>query len=266
MSSKSKKSVSKTPEVATAAVVAPQVAAQVAAQVAPQVEVAPQVAPAQVAVAQKGGKKKATKVAAVDAPPATTPVAAVAAVAETQKKGGAKKAAVKKTPKAETSEKTAASETPAAAQTQEGGKPKRARKPKAPVVETPAETEGDAEDGKLVRSFKVKLPDNENFVGRFTGLTPYQAANKALSKYFRETKNADKEITFLICESTRKSKKSVYTYIGKRYQLEVPVRYKIQDGREIVKNFKNSLKKVKKIDVEQAGGAAVETAAATVVA
>jgi len=253
MSSKSKKSVSKTPEVATTAVVAPQVAAPVApvAPAAPQVAAPVAPAPVEVAapVAQKGGKKKATK-AVVDAPPAATPAAVVV---ETQKKGGAKKAAVKKTPKVE------ASETPVDAQTQEGGKPKRTRKPKAPVVETPAETEGDAEDGKLVRSFKVKLPDNENFVGRFTGLTPYQAANKALSKYFRETKNADKEITFLICESTRKSKKSVYTYIGKRYQLEVPVRYKIQDGREIVKNFKNSLKKVKKIDVEQAGGAAVMT-------
>jgi len=255
MSSKSKKSVSKTPEVVAPEVVAPVVAAPVVAApvVAAHVVVAPVVAaPVVVApvvaapdvVAQKGGKKKATK-AVVE--PVVEPVV------ETQKKGGAKKAAVKKTPKVE------ASETPVVAQTQEGGKPKRTRKPKAPVVETPVETEGDAEDGKLVRSFKVKLPDNENFVGRFTGLTPYQAANKALSKYFRETKNADKEITFLICESTRKSKKSVYTYIGKRYQLEVPVRYKIQDGREIVKNFKNSLKKVKKIDVEQAGGAAVMT-------
>ena len=49
----------------------------------------------------------------------------------------------------------------------------------------------------------------------------------------------------------------VYTYVGKRYQLEVPVKYTIQDGREIVKNFKNSLKKVKKIDLqnEQTAGA-----------
>jgi ABC-type antimicrobial peptide transport system permease subunit len=128
---------------------------------------------------------------------------------------------------------------------------------KKPVVENEVEgdAEGDETSGKHVRSFKVKLPNKEEFEGRFTGLTPYQAANKALSKYFRETEQPKEEITFLICESTRKSKKSVYTYIGKRYKLDEPVRYKIQDGREIVKNFKNSLKKVKKVDlIDQSGG------------
>ena len=104
-------------------------------------------------------------------------------------------------------------------------------------------------NGKLVRSFKVKLPDKETFEGRFTGLTPYQAANKALSKYFRESGNIDSEVTFSICESTRKSKRSVYVYTGKRYKLDVPVSYKIQDGREIVKNYKNLLKKIKKSDI-----------------
>lgn len=100
-----------------------------------------------------------------------------------------------------------------------------------------------------IRSFKVRLPDKTEFEGRFTGLTPYQAANKALSKYFRETEKPKTEITFSICESTRKSKKTVYTYVGRRQKLDVPVTYKIQDGREIVKNFKNSLKKVKKSEV-----------------
>ena len=104
-------------------------------------------------------------------------------------------------------------------------------------------------NGKHIRSFKVKLPESEKYEGRFTGLTPYQAANKALSKFFREANQPDAEITFSICESTRKSKKSTYTYVGRRLQLEVPVKYKIQDGREIVKNFKNSLKKVKKSDL-----------------
>jgi hypothetical protein len=118
---------------------------------------------------------------------------------------------------------------------------------------------------RLIRSFKVKLPDKEEFEGRFTGLTPYQAANKALSKYFRETENPKQEITFLICESTRKSKKSLYTYVGKRYQLQVPVKYTIQDGREIVKNFKNSLKKVKKVDlIDKSGGALTNVVPATV--
>ena len=107
-------------------------------------------------------------------------------------------------------------------------------------------TKEEEEIDKKVRSFKVRLPDKQTFEGRFTGLTPYQAANKALSKYFRETPNPEPEIVFSICESTRKSKKTIYTYIGKRIKLEIPVTYKIQDGRQIVKNFKNSLKKIKK--------------------
>ena len=105
---------------------------------------------------------------------------------------------------------------------------------------------GGLTDKKNVRSFKVKLPDKTEYEGRFTGLTPYQAANKALSKYYRETKDPLSQIEFTICESTRKSKKTEYTYIGTRHKLDVPIVYKIQDGREIVKNYKNNLKKVKK--------------------
>jgi hypothetical protein len=101
---------------------------------------------------------------------------------------------------------------------------------------------------KQIRSFKVLLPGATDFEGRFTGLTPYQAANKALSKYFREGERTAGEVTFSICESTRKSKKTVYTYVGQRHKLSEPVKYTIQDGREIVKNFKNTLKKVKKAD------------------
>ena len=109
-----------------------------------------------------------------------------------------------------------------------------------------------SDDEKRIRSFKVKLPGKEEFEGRFTGLTPYQAANKALSKYFRENKSLEggNEVSFSIVESTRKSDKHIYTYVGKRYKLETPVVYKIKDAsgesREIVKNFKNVLKKVKK--------------------
>lgn len=223
--------------------------------------------PAPVGV-KKGGKSKkveaqvtpAAAPAAVEAP-VTTGGAVVETAPKTNKKGN-------KAPKV--------TETPvvaAAADEQTAGKPKVAKKQAvkkaktpAPVVETAAtteQTETAEPTERLVRSFKVKLPSKEEFEGRFTGLTPYQAANKALSKYFRETENPKQEITFLICESTRKSKKSVYTYVGKRYQLEVPVKYTIQDGREIVKNFKNSLKKVKKVDLandQTAGDAPAATA------
>jgi hypothetical protein len=117
--------------------------------------------------------------------------------------------------------------------------------------ETTVEGETDVE--KYVRSFKVLLPGNQEFIGRYTGLTPYQAANKALSKFFRENKTiktTNNEITFSIRESTRGSKRSTYTYNGTREKLENPVKYSINglDGnaREIVKEYKNKLTKVKK--------------------
>tara|TARA_B100000674_G_scaffold472933_1_gene463327 strand:+ start:290 stop:820 length:531 start_codon:yes stop_codon:yes gene_type:complete len=102
---------------------------------------------------------------------------------------------------------------------------------------------------KQQRSFKVKLPNSEVYEGRFTGLTPYQAANKALSKYYRETKKAKSEIVFSIKESTRGSKRLVYHYNGHREKLKVPVEYVIKSGDEsrvITKNFKNRLTKIKK--------------------
>ena len=106
---------------------------------------------------------------------------------------------------------------------------------------------------KSVRSFKVQLPGTESFVGRFTGLTPYQAANKALSKYYRETKKPKQDIQFSIRESTRGSKRSTYTYNGARLKLDEPVKYTISndkgEDREIIKKFKNKLTKVKKSEL-----------------
>ena len=129
-------------------------------------------------------------------------------------------------------------------------------KAKTPKVTKKKVVEEKLEDSDLksgVRSFKVQLPGAESFVGRFTGLTPYQAANKALSKYYRETKKPKNEITFSIRESTRGSKRSTYTYNGARHKLDVPVEYTISNAkgedRTIVKKFKNKLTKVKKSDL-----------------
>jgi hypothetical protein len=201
-------------------------------------------APVVEAAPQKGGKKTSTKVEATPVP---------AKVEAAPQKGG-KKAAPAPVKVEATPAKGVKKAPVAAAKTEaKGGKktatPKAEKKP-AKKVETDAEAEGEEGD-RHVRSFKVRLPGKEEFEGRFTGLTPYQAANKALSKYFRETEKPQTKITFSICESTRKSKKAVYTYIGQRQKLDTPVSYKIQDGREIVKNFKNSLKKVKKSEVSE---------------
>jgi len=103
------------------------------------------------------------------------------------------------------------------------------------------------------RSFKVKLPQEEDFSGRFTGLTPYQAANKALSKYFRTNENVNistDQVIFSIKESTRGSKRHEYTYNGTRIKLEQPITYTIKsingEERIITKQYKNQLTKVKK--------------------
>ena len=118
------------------------------------------------------------------------------------------------------------------------------------ATNTETNTETVQEGGaRKVRSFKVRLPDNESFEGRFTGLTPYQAANKALSKYYRETKTPKKKIRFTIRESTRGSKRNQYTYNGQREKLTIPVEYAINDGRIITKNYKNKLTKIKKAEL-----------------
>lgn len=139
--------------------------------------------------------------------------------------------------------------------TESVAKPKKAVQKKAKVNDATEETQEGGENlssnEKLIRSFKVLLPDKEEYEGRFTGLTPYQAANKALSKYFRENKDVENianTITFQICESTRKSNKHEYKYTGSRVKLEVPVSYTLTDGKVISKYFKNILKKVKKTE------------------
>jgi hypothetical protein len=115
------------------------------------------------------------------------------------------------------------------------------------------------EDSKT-RSFKVQLPGEQEFAGRFTGLTPYQAANKALSKYFRGLENVNlhdkNQVEFAIKESTRGSKRLTYSYKGNRLKLEKPITYTIKsitgEDRVITKQFKNQLIKVKKTLPKQA--------------
>jgi hypothetical protein len=126
------------------------------------------------------------------------------------------------------------------------------------VVQKEDEVVEEEEGDSKTRSFKVKLPSDEGFSGRFTGLTPYQAANKALSKYFRcaENNEGDVNITFSIKESTRGSKRHEYNYKGSRLKLEKPITYTIKslsgEERVITKQYKNQLIKIKKNVVKQA--------------
>lgn len=181
-------------------------------------------APVEAAPAQAAGGKRAKRAASAT----TTPAPKKAA-------GGKKAAAAKKAPAKKAAAKKAAPVKKAAAKKQADS----------------GDDSEDAGDGK--RSFKALLPGSDQFEGRYTGLTPYQAANKALSKYFREAGDAAQaDITFSIRESTRGSKRTVYTYNGRREKLATPVEYTIKgkDGeRTVVKEYKNRLTKVKKADV-----------------
>ncbi len=104
---------------------------------------------------------------------------------------------------------------------------------------------------KRNRSFKVKLSEDGQSYGRYNGDSPYQAANKALSEIIR-TKVKDGEavegkLTFWLIESTKGSSKRVHQYEGERIKLAEPVKYKVGEN-EIVKEYKNILKKIKKAD------------------
>lgn len=158
----------------------------------------------------------------------------------------AKKAKVTKVTKTKTTSKKASKMT-GGAKTKVKAKVAKKQVQKAPAKSVTAKVK------KSQRSFKVKLPNSEVYEGRFTGLTPYQAANKALSKFYRENKKAKTKIRFSIKESTRGSKRLVYFYNGHREKLSKPVEYVIKNGdesRKITKNYKNKLTKIKKAELK----------------
>jgi hypothetical protein len=119
---------------------------------------------------------------------------------------------------------------------------------------------------KSSRSFKVKLEQNGPQYGRYNGDSPYQAANKALSEIIRnKVKNneaVDEDITFFLVESTKGSTKKVHQYVGKRIKLDEPVKYTVNGNndqqQEIVKEYKNILRKVKKSELVQVDEGQVE--------
>jgi len=108
-----------------------------------------------------------------------------------------------------------------------------------------------SEDKRRSRSFKVKEDGEDKAYGRYTGDSPYQAANKALSELIRkrnkEGKSTTSKIEFTLIESTKGSKHREHQYIGKRFKLQEPIEYTVNEGKTTVKKFyKNDLRKVKK--------------------
>ena len=94
--------------------------------------------------------------------------------------------------------------------------------------------------------------DNCKAHGRYSGSSPYQAANKALSEIIRNRKTkglkTNGKINFSMIESTRGSKKKEHFYEGKRIKLKEPIKYSA-GGQELVKHFKNQLKKITKAEL-----------------
>lgn len=117
------------------------------------------------------------------------------------------------------------------------------------------------ENIKKSRSFKVKLEKEGEAHGRYNGDSPYQAANKALSEIIRnrvtEGKPVDQDIEFYLIESTKGRVKKIHHYSGKRIKLDDPVKYTVANGQEIIKEYKNNLRKIKKVGAQK-GGAVLE--------
>ena len=103
------------------------------------------------------------------------------------------------------------------------------------------------------RSFKVKISDSSKFRGRYTGISPYQAANKALSEIIRQKvksgENIKGNINFMLMESTKNSKNKIHHYSGKRNKLKKAIEYTTKSGNVVKKEYKNILKKIKKCNL-----------------
>jgi hypothetical protein len=112
-----------------------------------------------------------------------------------------------------------------------------------------------SEDKRRSRSFKVKEDIDEKSYGRYTGESPYQAANKALSELIRKRNKDGKgtggKINFTLIESTKGSKHREHEYVGKRLKLKTPITYETKDGVTVVKKYKNELRKVKKSEKKE---------------
>jgi len=189
-------------------------------------------------------KSKASKTKATKSKVTKTKV--TKAVSKTQKGG---KAAAKAAAKA-ASKTTSKATTKAASKTTTKAASKTTTAKKVATAKVTATV-----TKKSTRSFKVKLPGTETYEGRFTGDTPYQAANKALSKYYRVNGADAEDVLFSIRESTRGSKRLVYHYNGSRSKLDVPVEYPITSAsgekKVITKYYKNRLVKVKKAQLKE---------------
>jgi hypothetical protein len=113
------------------------------------------------------------------------------------------------------------------------------------------------------RFFKMIDAKTMQTTGRYTGVTPKQAAGKGYTKYIQKLKQNKQPIpastTIYMKESTRGSFRKVYGYTASRQKLQQPQALTIKgpDGEEkqIVYHFRNRIKKVTGDLPPQLGGA-----------
>lgn len=103
---------------------------------------------------------------------------------------------------------------------------------------------------KTTRYFKCMI-DGE-CAGRYTGVKPKQAANKAFTAIIRNNggsdSNVNKPYKFEIVECTRGCRKKSFNYEGVRIKLETPLIVQIGKGdkaKQITYNFTNKIAKQK---------------------
>jgi hypothetical protein len=196
------------------------------------VEAAP--APVEVKETKKGGKKAAEKVEPV------VEAAPVAPVKES-KKGASKKEAAAPVKEVAAPVK----------ETKKGGAKKGAKKDAKPKKEV--------DELKVVhRYFRCVYKSTDGQIvhaGRYSGKKPKQAACKALTGIVKSNSlETGEQVTFLIQECTRGSKKKKYSYVGSQVDLAEPVRIKItkKDGSSSeIEYTKNN--EVKKISLSECG-------------
>lgn len=97
------------------------------------------------------------------------------------------------------------------------------------------------EEPRNIRYFKCKY--NDQVFGRFSGLKPKQAANKALTSIIKSNEHNENKIRFEMIECTRGEHSRVICYEGYREKLEKPFEVVIGENK-IMYAYKNVVRKI----------------------
>jgi hypothetical protein len=111
-------------------------------------------------------------------------------------------------------------------------------------VDEDTDKPADTPDPKSVNKRYFKLQDGPSLHGRFSGLKPKAAANKAFSSILKEMHKAglptpDKPTPFSLREVTRGSKHKTFNFEGTRKELPNPITISLDSGRSVTYKYSN---------------------------